>query len=456
VTKVVSVSGGSLTNAALLLHDTPVETAEDLQLCLAQFAKRITVRKFGLSEIAFLLKSISIFVGWGLLWMLPISLKWVAPLALSTVCAQGWLRIYMRYRTHGILGAKSPTQVNELTRLVPAERRHIFTVSSVGSGSPMYHVIGNAKAFLTEDSETHSAQFNVADHRQQLLDVVQAGSTFPALCWPEVRRVPFQVRSFVARIKTSRSKQAAQQPTTTTTSRYVLSWDGGINGLFGTRIDPLLSGDHDTNFSRKIDSELGISEPSSPHAIRFIVDGGKFPRKTEMLPFLMFIPIIGSLVSMYRALMVSIMSLTNVDREIARTHRDKNVIHYIPVCGGSAMFPVHPANTIKVDWLLVRDSQRLLATPLGPGVTQTDLLHRRLGLQAELKRRTDKIGLRFRSQQKLAAFAIASGVTATYETMADAPTLRELRAEIDETFRWLGLKTPNSLVQLLDDFTRGL
>jgi hypothetical protein len=531
VSKVVSVSGGSLTNAALLATElsdialrpdelvlalTSPERPEDLQRCMRAFHRRVTQRRFDRRILILWLQTLfwirvwqlffSAAKGWSLIaprwmpravrgvfqhgwldglpkwvgeipllsWLPPVPgfIKWFAFVLLTGLVVQGWMRQYLRWRTRGILGAAGDEQLNDLTHVVRNNRRHIFTVSSVRTGSPIYHGLSAHRSVLIEDQSMLEDTYERADHSQKLLDVVHAGATFPALCWPEFRWVPFQVRKLLARAKGTENQpdpkldtkvdlqlgtqlpvSSFQNSPSRSTARMVLSWDGGINGLFGTRIDPLLGGDRRTQISEKLDTELEINEAAEPTAIRLVVDGGKFPRNTGLAPFLTFIPIFGSLLSLYRALTVSIMSLTNVDRRIAQTQGQKDLIYYLPVCGGKAVFPRHRDDGQRfVDWTAVRNAARYRAQPLTGMDSEDDLLHRRLALQAELKRQTDRISLAFSSQRKGAPFAIASGVATVYESLGARPNLQDLRSEIEATFAWLDAEIPDQLAELLHDF----
>lgn len=351
VTRISSVSGGSVENAALM-------TDPDIDTHVRAAFRRFTGHG-SLGHYLSTLWSTALWLGGaGLVAVVAVSVGgllelglWVIVVALVLAMLQNLVTSYTRARLAGIATGSEPDTDNR--------RLHLFAAADTRSGLPVYFASrhgegGTYRAVLAHDrrAERTGVEFFDLKKDRSPADLAFASSRWPMLHTPAgISGTRSASRADASADQAFWIEQTEALSGDRAAGRFNLL-DGGLTGTLGTRLDPRLFGMDGTGVMGAVgwslddgsDAPIVDDNQSEPSVHRVVVDGAKYI-SSNPLYLLHRVPGVGGVIGIMRAITVSLDSQITLDRDLVD---DQPAVWYVPVTGHGRRQPLKYTDDVRL------------------------------------------------------------------------------------------------------------
>lgn len=350
VTRVSSVSGGSVENAALM---TDPDIESHVRGAFRRFTGHGTLGRYGRAALT---TAAWLAAAWAVARVAEQAgtviglLLWVMATGLVLAALQNLVTTYTGARLAGIATGPKRDPANH--------RLHLFAAADTRSGLPVYFASrygadGSHRAVLAHDrrAERTGVEF------YELAEPTPADLAFASSRWPMLH-TPAGIKATRAAADATTADQAfwIVQPKELNGDRAAGRFnllDGGLTGTLGTRLDPRLFGMEGTGVMGALGWSLddGTDEPvtdssghPAPAVHRVVVDGARY-MTTNRLYRVHRVPGVGGLIGIMRAIAVSLDSQITLDRDLVD---DQPAVWYVPVTGHGRRQPLRYRGDVRL------------------------------------------------------------------------------------------------------------
>ncbi|MCP3911472.1 MAG: hypothetical protein GY713_11010 [Actinomycetia bacterium] len=432
VTRITSVSGGTLTNASLALAEVrdlasgvnrPLAAADEADVrrwLTATFQRMIwfgRLRSFGRTMAVLTLGGVIIWLLAAFMGGLANGLiRGIVLAGLSAALLQIVFSLFATDRMGYLIGSG-----RRYLSTVESSRLHIVATTDVASGEPAYATVRQGRARLAHDQSESSDRIRFYDAGDTALRrIVYGAAALPFAVLPMFRR--FRHLNDEEARDSSADSDDVDVPVgghdveaSTPGRRWFALMDGGLNSTLGSRLDPelvglpgegtmgLIAADHDLD---------DVGRPPSHGVLRVVVDGGRYLAPIRYA-WLSGVPILSALLTTHRSIKVSNNSLISTDRQLA--DRSDPDVWYLAVTGHNRMFRArYPSGRVgptigsepPIGHRFTRFTRKVPSVPSNAVEAIARLVH-------DLRQQADHVGL-FRGFRRYGLGCSASGLVSAY------------------------------------------
>ncbi len=335
VTRITSVSGGTLTNASLALAEVrdlasgvnrPLAAADEADVrrwLTATFQRMIwfgRLRSFGRTMAVLTLGGVIIWLLAAFMGGLANGLiRGIVLAGLSAALLQIVFTLFAADRMGYLIGSG-----RRYLSTVESSRLHIVATTDVASGEPAYATVRQGRARLAHDQSESSDRIRFYDAGDTALRrIVYGAAALPFAVLPMFRR--FRHLNDEEARDSSADSDDVDVPVgghdveaSTPGRRWFALMDGGLNSTLGSRLDPELVGLPGEGTMGLIAAHHDLDDvgrPPTHGVLRVVVDGGRYLAPIRYA-WLSGVPILSALLTTHRSIKVSNNSLISTDRLI--------------------------------------------------------------------------------------------------------------------------------------------